>query len=39
MLYLRADEQVPYGFVVKVMSRIKDAGVQALGVVAEREDE
>jgi biopolymer transport protein TolR len=39
MLYLRADEEVPYGFVVKVMSRIKDAGVQALGVVAEREDE
>lgn len=39
MLYLRADEKVPYGFVVKVMSRIKDAGVQALGVVAEREDE
>jgi len=39
MLYLRADEQVPYGFVVKVMSRIKDAGVKSLGVVAEREDE
>ena len=39
MLYLRADEQVPYGYVVKVMSRIKDAGVQSLGVVAEREDE
>jgi biopolymer transport protein TolR len=39
MLYLRADEKVPYGFVVKVMSRIKDAGVKSLGVVAEREDE
>ncbi len=39
MLYLRADEKVPYGFVVKVMSRIKDAGVKTLGVVAEREDE
>ncbi|MCF8030157.1 MAG: ExbD/TolR family protein [Desulfohalobiaceae bacterium] len=39
MLYLRADRQVPYGFVVKVMGRIKDAGVETLGVVAEREDE
>lgn len=39
MLYLRADKQVPYGFVVKVMGRIKDAGVETLGVVAEREDE
>lgn len=39
MLYLRADKKVPYGFVVKVMGRIKDAGVETLGVVAEQEDE
>jgi len=39
MLYLRADQQVPYGFVVKVMGRIKEAGVSRLGVVAEPEEE
>jgi biopolymer transport protein TolR len=39
MVYLRADEQVPYGFVVKVMSDIRAAGIQRLGVVAEPEDE
>jgi len=39
MLYLRADKQVPYGFVVKVMSEIKSAGIQRLGVVAEMEEE
>jgi len=39
MLYLRADRQVPYGFVVQVMSEIKSAGIQRLGVVAEMEEE
>jgi biopolymer transport protein TolR len=39
MLYLRADKQVPYGFVVRVMSEIKSAGIQRLGVVAEMEEE
>jgi biopolymer transport protein TolR len=39
MLYLRADREVPYGFVVKVMSDIKAAGITRLGVVAEPEEE
>ncbi len=39
ILYLRADSDVPYGFVVKVMSDIKAAGVARLGVVAEPEEE
>jgi len=38
ILYLRADEEVPYGFVVKVMSDIRAAGIQRLGVVAEPEE-
>ena len=39
ILYLRADKEVPYGFVVKVMSDIKAAGVARLGVVAEPEED
>lgn len=39
ILYLRADQDVPYGFVVKVMSDIKAAGVARLGVVAEPDEE
>jgi len=39
ILYLRADQDVPYGFVVKIMSDIKAAGVVRLGVVAEPEEE
>jgi biopolymer transport protein TolR len=39
ILYLRADSEVPYGFVVKIMSDIKAAGVARLGVVAEPEEE
>ena len=39
MLYLRADREVPYGFVVQIMSEIKSAGIQRLGVVAEMEEE
>lgn len=39
ILYLRADQDVPYGFVVKIMSDIKAAGVARLGVVAEPEEE
>ena len=38
ILYLRADQDVPYGFVVKVMSDIKAAGVARLGVVAEPDE-
>jgi biopolymer transport protein TolR len=36
---LRADQEVPYGFVVKIMSDIKAAGVARLGVVAEPEED
>ena len=34
-VYLRADRDLPYGFVVDVMSILKDAGVNALGMVTE----
>ena len=36
-LFLKADESVPYGFVVKVMGEIRAAGVERLGVVAEQD--
>ena len=36
-LFLRADQAVPYGTVVKVMGVVKMAGVDKLGVVAEEE--
>ncbi|NCO59143.1 MAG: protein TolR [Deltaproteobacteria bacterium CG_4_8_14_3_um_filter_51_11] len=32
---LRADETVPYGLVIKVVSRIKQAGIDKLGMVTE----
>ena len=34
-VYLRADREIPYGFVVQVMSEIKEAGVEKLGMVTE----
>ncbi len=34
-VFLRADENVPYGFVVKVMDNIKNAGIERLGMVTE----
>lgn len=37
LLYLKADKDVAYGVVVKVMSRVKSAGIEKLGVVAEPE--
>lgn len=36
-LFLRADQSVPYGTVVKVMGVVKLAGVDKLGVVAEED--
>ncbi|MFP4396732.1 MAG: ExbD/TolR family protein [Desulfonatronovibrio sp.] len=39
LVFLRADEAVPYGLVVKVMSRIKHAGIDRLGVVAQPEED
>ena len=32
-LFLRADEIVPYGFVVKTMAAIRNAGIDQLGMV------
>ena len=34
-MYLRADREIPYGFVVRVMSEIKAGGVEKLGMVTE----
>jgi biopolymer transport protein TolR len=34
-LFLRADKEVPYGVVVKVMGEIKSVGIEKLGIVAE----
>ncbi|MFO7727947.1 MAG: biopolymer transporter ExbD [Desulfonatronovibrio sp.] len=39
LVFLRADEVVPYGLVVKVMSRVKEAGIDRLGVVAQTEED
>lgn len=37
-LFLRADQSVPYGDVVRVMAEIREAGVPHIGIVAEEED-
>ncbi|MBW1851441.1 MAG: protein TolR [Deltaproteobacteria bacterium] len=34
-LLLRADKDVPYGFVIKVISRVKRAGIDKLGMITE----
>ncbi len=36
-VYLRSDEEVPYGFVIQVMGEIKAAGVATLSLVVEPE--
>lgn len=38
-LYLKADRNIPYGFVVQVMAIIKKAGVPKLGMVTDPVDE
>lgn len=38
-LFLQADREVPYGVVVDVMGRIKAAGIEKMGIVAERIDD
>ncbi len=38
-LFLQADKEVPYGIVVDVMGRIRAAGIERLGVVAQHKDE
>ena len=37
-LFLQADKEVAYGLVVDVMGRIREAGIEHLGVVAQRDD-
>jgi biopolymer transport protein TolR len=34
-VYLRADKDVPYGYVVEVMGEIKEAGIEKLGMITE----
>ncbi len=34
-VYLRADKEISYGFVVRIMSELKGAGVEKLGMVTE----
>jgi biopolymer transport protein TolR len=34
-VYMRADKDVPYGFVVQVMSEVRKAGVDKLGMITE----
>lgn len=38
-VFLRADRDVPYGFVVEVMSRVRKAGVDKLGMITEPPEE
>ncbi|GAB6886515.1 protein TolR [Desulfothermus okinawensis JCM 13304] len=37
MVFLKADKNIPYGFIVKIMGYIKDAGIEKLGIIAEPE--
>ncbi|MEW6419097.1 MAG: protein TolR [Nitrospirota bacterium] len=34
-VFLKADKDVPYGFVVEVMGEIKEAGIEKLGMITE----
>jgi len=34
-VFLKADKEVPYGFVVEIMGEIKDAGIEKLGMITE----
>jgi biopolymer transport protein TolR len=38
-IYMRADKTVPYGFVVQVMSEVRKAGVDKLGMITEPPEE
>ncbi len=35
IIYLRADKEVDYGFIVEIVGRLRKAGVKELGLVAE----
>lgn len=34
-IFMRADQEVPYGFVVRVMSEVRKAGIDKLGMITE----
>jgi biopolymer transport protein TolR len=34
-VFLKADKDVPYGFVVEIMGEIKEAGIEKLGMITE----
>lgn len=36
-IFLRADQTIPYGFVVKIMALIKRAGIDRMGMITESE--
>ncbi|MBN1829541.1 MAG: protein TolR [Deltaproteobacteria bacterium] len=38
-IFMRADESVPYGFVVRVMSEVRKAGIDKIGMITEPEKE
>lgn len=38
-IYLRADKDVPYGFVVQVMAEVRKSGVDKLGMITEPPEE
>jgi biopolymer transport protein TolR len=38
-IFLRADKNVPYGFVVEVMAEVRKAGVDKLGMITEPPEE
>ncbi len=38
-VYLRADRNVPYGFVVEVMAEVRKAGIDKLGMITEPPEE
>jgi biopolymer transport protein TolR len=38
-IFLRADRSVPYGFVVEVMSEVRKAGIDKLGMITEPPEE
>ncbi|MCX7857017.1 MAG: biopolymer transporter ExbD [Deltaproteobacteria bacterium] len=38
-LFIRADKDVPYGFVVKCMGIIRDAGIEKINIVTKPEEE
>jgi biopolymer transport protein TolR len=37
-IFLQADKNVPYGFVVKAMAEIKAAGIDSMGLITETPD-